>query len=433
MSEDVLLIESAILSDPDPLNVKVFEIQNSITDIEIFEHLDKPYLTGQVSFLDTYGVLDKMQFKGVEIFDVAFKFPQSDNASVKKRFIVDKIIGTTKKNDQSELVIFHIIEEHAFVSTLLNVNKAYEGSGREIVDKILTDNLDDYSLSLADSDEMRDNMQVIVPNMTPLEACNWIKDRTTSIGGTPYYFFSTLANLKKLHFVSLSTMIDEQKGSNLKEYLFSSALSSSTDRKLHPFIIQDYRSTSTADISSLVDKSLLGAQYNIIDTMTAAQNDVRLNSIQRFNNTPSLKSLGGSDFIFNNTYTYRGMPLNEIASRKTSTIMSGKSYSSHRSFRETSSPSNAIWAKALRSILVANPIDIVVSGQTFLDSTINKTIGNLIKIRFLNNNLDQNTNDVKENEDKTKSGKHLIYAARHIIRKERYDVVLSCVKLENLK
>jgi predicted metallo-beta-lactamase superfamily hydrolase len=84
-------------------------------------------------------------------------------------------------------------------------------------------------------------------------------------------------------------------------------------------------------------------------------------------------------------------------------------------------------------LVTANPIDVAVSGQTFLNPNVNKTIGNIISIRFLNNNLEQSNRDLTSITDKVKSGKHLVYAARHIIRKEKYDVVLSCVKLENLK
>ena len=75
---------------------------------------------------------------------------------------------------------------------------------------------------------MKDNMKVVVPNMTPLEACNWIKDRTTSISGTPYYFFSTLSNLKTLHFLSLSTMLNSQN-SGTREYYYSQSLSGAGD------------------------------------------------------------------------------------------------------------------------------------------------------------------------------------------------------------
>ena len=430
MSEDRLSIESAVISDPD--GVIVFEIQNSISDMEIFEHLDKPYLTGQVTFLDSYGVLDKMQFKGVEKFEVELAYPYLEDEPVRKTFIIDRIINTTKKNDKAELITFHIIEEHGFMSTFLNVNKAYEGSSRQIVEKIMLDYFEDYSLSEEDVDEMKDNMKVVVPNMTPLEACNWIKDRTTSISGTPYYFFSTLSNLKTLHFLSLSTMLDNQN-SDTREYYYSQSLSGAGDVSDRPYVIEDYRSNNNGDISNLIDKSLIGSEYGVINTVNGEVRKIPFDSVKKFESTPTLQELSKDSFIYNTDYTYKDKRLNEIASRKTFTVMTGQSYPDHKSFRETSSPTNAFWAKSLRSILTSTPIDIAVSGQTFLDSQINKSIGNLIKIRFLNNNVSSESNDLEEVTDKIKSGRHMIYAARHIIRKEKYDVVLSCVKLENLK
>jgi hypothetical protein len=83
-------------------------------------------------------------------------------------------------------------------------------------------------------------------------------------------------------------------------------------------------------------------------------------------------------------------------------------------------------------MLTTGSIDISVSGRNFIIYGKNRSIGNLIKLRFLNNQTPTTSTDISDLTDKVKSGKHLIYAARHIIRKERYDVTLSCVKLENL-
>lgn len=428
MSEDVLSIQSAIISDP--TGTKVFEIENSISDMEIFEHLDKPYLTGTVSFLDTVGVLDRIRFKGVERFEVSLKFPYDDRSPVTKTFIIDKILNTTKNNDKVELVTFHIIEEIAFISTFLNVNKAYEGSGRGIIEKIFSDYFEEYTLSQADEDEMIDNVKLIVPNMTPLEACNWIKDRTTSTAGTPYYLFSTLSNKKKVHFLPLSTMLS---GRSKSTYIYSRSLTGMDDPKIRPYIIEDYRVNRGGDLSSLINKSLMGAEYSFIDTSTGDPRTIKFDSLNRFRLTEQLKDLSGGEFIYNNDYLYKGKKINEIASRKTFMITTGHTYLNHRNFRELPSNSNAVWSKALRDIVTTNPIDIAVSGQTFLDPQVNRSIGNLINILFLNNDIQTETSNIDDSKDKVKSGRHLVYAARHIIRKEKYDVVLSCVKLENLK
>lgn len=430
MSEDRLSIVEATITSQD--GKKVFEIQKAISDMEIFEHLDKPYLTGTVSFLDTTGVFDDIIFKGEEKFQVGLKFPYLTSEPVRKTFIIDKILSTAKKNEKAELVTFHIIEEIGFISTFLNVNKAYEGGGREIIEKIFSDYFDDYELSKADEDELADMMQVVVPNMQPLEACNWIKDRTTSGNGSPFYLFSTLSNKQNIHFIPLSTMLQR---SNVKqrEYIYSQALSNTDDRNVRPYVIEDYRVRKGADLSSLISKSLIGAEYSFLDIATANPNTLLFNSIDRFNNNQELQALGTKDFAFQSSYEYKNKKLNEISSRKTFKISGSRTYLNHTNYNDFPSNSNIVWAKALRDIITSNPIDVAVSGQTFLNPNVNKTIGNVISIRFLNNNLEQSNRDLTSITDKVKSGKHLVYAARHIIRKEKYDVVLSCVKLENLK
>ena len=426
MSEDRLIIESAIISDP--LKVFVYEIENSISDIEIFEHIDKPYLTGIVNFVDSVGVFDTIQFKGIETFELTLRFPDNEDRPVKRTFIIDKIINTTKNNDKSELITFHIIEEIGFISTFLNVNKAYEGSSREIIEKIFFDYFDNYKLSKADIDELKDTMQLIVPNMTPLEACNWIKDRTTSVHGTPYYLFSTLSNQNVIHFLPLSTMLAQNTGPN--EYVYSQSGSAVEDRIARGYVIEDYNLKDGNNISNLVDKSLIGAEFSFLDTATVNARKIKHDSINKFKLTPDTN---GDSFIFNNDYTYKGKKLNEIVSRKTFQVNTSYSYQDHKSFREFSSTSNAVWSKALRNIITSNSIDIAVSGRNFLNAETNRTIGNLIKLRFLNNNIADENSSLFDVTDKVKSGKHLIYSTRHIIRKEKYDIVFSCVKLENIK
>lgn len=427
MPVDTIIIESAVLSDP--TGVFVYNIESVITDIEIFETLDKPYLTGTGSFLDTHGVATEIKFQGFEKLVVSFKYPNRDFA-ITKTFIVDKIIDITKQNDKVELITFHFIEEHAFISTFLNVNKAYSGSSREIITKIMGEAFRevDYTLSEADAGEMVEDMKLIVPNMRPLEACDWIKDRTTSNSGTPYYLFSTLSNKKKIHFLSLASLLSNIPDQNPYTYIQSNTGVAEASK----YTITSYKSKTGNDISSLIANGSIGAEYNFIDTLHGAQDFKQLDTTKKYGLTDDLTEDGKkTKFTFDTTYRYEGATLSEIASRKAATIMSTGVYQGHRGFREVYSKENAAWARALRSLLVSNPIEIVVSGESFFDADVNRTIGNTINIRFLNSNLSSRADDFEDVTDRVKSGRHLIYAAKHIMRQEKYDIILSCVKLEN--
>jgi len=426
MSEDRLIIEKAILSNPE--GTIVYEIENIITDIEIFEHIDKPYLTGLVSFLDTAGIYDTLKFKGVESFELALRYPEDDTATINRSFIVNSVFDTTKNNDKSELITLQIIETIGFVSTFLNVNKAYEGTSREIIEKMFLDYFNEYKLSEADGNEAKASMKVVVPNMNPLGACNWIKDRTTDFFGSPFYLFSTLGNNKTIHFLSLAKMLDQSGGD--KEYVYSQNATGTQNREAKNYIIQRYQTQSAPNISKMISKGLIGAEYNFWDTSTANPRPMKYDVINQFSLTSNLDT---ESFVFNNEYKYNEKKLNTIKSRKIYNIATSYLYGDNQSLREPNSWNNLVNARALRHIITNNAIDISVPGRNFLIANRNRTLGNIVRLRFLNNDANQENGDLDAATDKIKSGKHLIYAARHIIRKERYDVTFSCVKLENSK
>ena len=56
LSTDRLIIEIARISDAS--GRFIYNIENTITDFDIIEHIDKPYLTGIVTFQDNIGVYD---------------------------------------------------------------------------------------------------------------------------------------------------------------------------------------------------------------------------------------------------------------------------------------------------------------------------------------------------------------------------------------
>jgi hypothetical protein len=74
---------------------------------------------------------------------------------------------------------------------------------------------------------------------------------------------------------------------------------------------------------------------------------------------------------------------------------------------------------------------MIVSGLDFLDGDKHSTIGNNIAVEFTKSSADRNR--ASSQVDTRRSGNYTILAARHMFKKERYDIALSCVKLGNLR
>jgi hypothetical protein len=429
MSVDRLIIEKAVITAGD--GVTKVDISATLTDMVIYEHIDKPYLTGSVSFMDTEGVFNKIQFKGLEEFSFAAKFPEDSGPTISRKFVIDATVDTSKNNDNSELVTVHFVEEIAFISSFLNVNKSYTGSSREIVEKIMLDSFTNVELSAEDDKEAKYDMQVVVPNMTPLGAANWIKDRTTSTSGTPYYLFSTLGQPGKMHFMSLATMI-EAPAVNPKEYRYSQSTTQraveSRDPEAQYHDIKNYEQIPL-NISDLINKGLISSQQGWWDTSVSGDAGTQFEIENTISQVPSFNR---NNFKFKNEYMYKDGKLNTIQSRKQYSIHSSYPYSEHKSFRELENLNRAMTSKAIRRILTTGALNIAVSGRKFIVAGKNRTIGNSINIRFLDNEDAAKSAGIDEMTDKVKSGKHMIYAVRHNISLERYNVTLTCTKLENL-
>ena len=74
---------------------------------------------------------------------------------------------------------------------------------------------------------------------------------------------------------------------------------------------------------------------------------------------------------------------------------------------------------------------MVVDGIDFLDGDKHSTIGNQLRIEIATTNPEPEKTASRI--DKRKSGDYLIFATRHMFKREKYDLALTCVKLGNYK
>ncbi len=434
------ILEKAVVSSSAFVGGKTIDLKNIITDIEIYEHLDKPYLTGNVVFVDEYSIYNAVDFSGAEKISLQFSLPGADMIPVAKDFIIEKTVKNIRSNDRSATVLFHIVEEHAFNSSLINVNKSYTGKPVEIIQKIVKDNLK-KNFSGPVKPDNQNPIRVIIPNLTPLEAAKWIRDRASSIDGVPYFFFSTLAN-QNLHIIGLDEMLTT--ASDPKPYVYSqisTSFASSTGIDDQAYLIQNYVSKSNDEIISLVKKGLVGARYFFYDPLTGIPID---NTHTDFNLDKMLKDLVNKDIIgktqnkiaFSSGYELDGVPFAELKSKVITNLVTTNTYSGADlgNYSQASTLADhrlKIVSEALRSILTRNAIEVALPGRNFLFGQYSNTIGNQISLRFLDTATTKATPS-NEEFDRKKSGDYLMYAVKHQFKKERYDVIASCVKLADI-
>lgn len=412
------------------------DIAATVTDLDVFEHLDKPYVTAILGFVDVEDLVGGMNLSGGERVSVTLKTNLENSIPVIKIFYIDKVVSANKTNGNEEFFTLHLIEDIAFKSNLLNVNKSYTGKTSRIVEKIADDFLDTkVDIAASGAHETK----VIVPNLTPIDAMCWVKNRSTTSTGYPYYLFSNLIDLN-LQFKDLQTMMtskvmNDQEGTEYTHYESQMGSETSLGRRR---IIMAYQARDNYDLYSLIDKGLLGAEYQYLDVISPKHdtNGKRKDYKFKFDIDKEVNELLVQDNIVQKGQyplydsTRYDWSVDKIKSRKITRLGSSKIFSDNQSLSQRRGADgyrlNEI-SRTLAELLKNDAMSFVVNGLDFFDGAQNTTIGNKLRIRFLKNSITDDTDKF----DHKKSGDYLIFACKHSFTTSEYTLTFSGVKLSN--
>ena len=422
------------------INSKSFQtkvdVKEVVTNIEIYEHLEKTYLTAVMSVVDADDIISGSNISGGETVIITIKSTRPKTRPVRKKFYIDKMTTSQKTSSNVEFYVFHLVEDIAFLSSLKNVNKSYSGTPQAIIENIFkeikSDDEDTLEKTIESSSQTDQNsMKVIVPNMSPLDAMSWIKDRACTSKGYPFYLMSTLVD-DNLVFVDLETMLKE--GSITREpYTYGGDIAGGNDISIGTSdrrAILGYKSSNTENLLSLIKKGLIGAEYQFINPTSNKKNTTVDFDVQEVT-----KKLSEDLKVDEETSPY---PKDYTFSKQKSRIIARAGTTNPykegiKSYREVDNEDEGQYKKDIMresfdSLLKKNPLTILVNGVDFLDGDAHTTIGKLIDIEFARNLAPQRDNYYLDNK---KSGAFLIYSAKHSFTPEDYVISFSCVKVDN--
>lgn len=436
-TQDDYIIESAILSTDRAVSSNAFDISRVISDLEIYEHLDKPYLTGKVMFVDNNDVLGNIDFQGGEKLTITIKPLTSESSVYKitKTFYTQKIISAEKVNDDVQTIVFYLIEDIAFVSSVQNINKSYKGSPSSIISQISNKYLNRDILTQDES--YQNKMKVIVPNLHPIEAMLWLKNKTTNSDGLPFYLYSVLAD-DNLRFYDLGSILRAGPMNKNTPFLYTQA-ASQTRLGDNQVIIQSFEYNNTDDLLTLIRQGFVGSKHQFYDSLTGTDQTIEFKV-----DDDAFQILVDKDYFDKNQNKFNYGPNYKLNEKRLSSYNSVhitdissagvyKNIGDHKTINQEKDSygyKKRIIGSTLKNFMTKSPVSMQMRGIHFIDGSPGRehlTIGNTIRVL-----IPQSTTVVDNSNaefDKRKSGDYIIYAARHMFSKERYDVKLLCTKL----
>ena len=427
------------------------ELNRIVTDVEVFEHIEKPYLTGRIMLIDDSSFYENADIQGTERIQLTIVSSEEDSTPIVKTFFMAKVEKIQKVQDNAQTLMIHLVEDIFYLSSLKNVNRHYTGSRSNIIGKI-AQNFLNKRVFLTGKD--KSVIEVIVPNLHPLEAMMWLNKKAVSSRGYPFYLYSTFVG-------------DELRMENLGDILQRPALNAGEDDAAFSIsslkaqdtmnvtaqrrIIENHQMNSQENLLDLIRKGLISSKFEYIDTLTEDTRSIDYNS-----RTSLFKNLL-NDGVLNEKQKNPQVDFAELIEDKTidkfrpltCTYIGGSmafrdsdtaegftpfTYNawnnSYGEYKTAADYKLNVISSTMDAILKKNPLIINLNGLEFIKGDAHRTIGNNISIAV------QSTHDQADDKvDRKKSGDYLIYSVRHMFKKtvDKYDVVMNCVKIGNLQ
>ena len=443
------LIESAIFTaDRNPsLDNKPLDISRSIAELNIYESVELPYLTGTCALVDDVRFRDAIGIKGSERITFTI-LPYEDAEPIIKTFMITGIAANTTANERTEVHTLTLMEEHGYLSSVMKISESYTGLPEQIVENILNSHLGKvvrYESRVA----LQQKMKVNIPYWNPLQATEWLRDRMASSVGAPYFLYASFRD-DLLRLEDLDNMMTKDPWNKKDPYSYSLTSHNSSkisNKRAEFFHVKSYEASQIESTLRLAQGGAIGSEFKTMDLTSSGQTqNTRHNSNTTLNNfIESVET--NADLNTSIGYDWKLMFAKSATNFKNIGELNSKVFSevvTSRKFYETDGETPIagyadehlqeglyklkIKSAALRAILLNNVFEISVPGQPYLVSDLDIGVGSNILLNYaVASQADGSINagDV----DRNKSGKFLVYRTRHMFSEGNYNVKMDIVKL----
>lgn len=425
-----------------------FNVQNQIVEFNVFESLDKPYLTGSVAILDDKGLFDAIQFQGTELFRLSMASLQNDLDPIfQKEFYLTGVERSVKSNDnaKSSVYLFSFIEKHAFKSRLTKISRSFNSSLDFAITQIIGREFKkdtDISYYLSAEGEQVNPIQTrikgIIPNLTPLQTIEWMLSRATTNTGSPFFCWSTIHD-ERLRFGNLDVMIKQKPFNSKLPYTYNPANVSTAEEAgdtEQGFTIKEIITKNQGNTYKLMDAGSVSANMGNTNLNTG------LISNRHFSIRKTLEKLEKEGIteekmqnVFDPDIKIDDVPLDDYDAMKYHTLTSSGTYGQYRSYHDEPDPTlflKKLEGRAVKNHLFKNQYMAVVTGTAFF--LAKASVGDMVRMKVVNDNSEVTLFSSEDDMlDKRKSGDFLIYDIRHTFQDTSHTVAMNLVKLERDK
>ena len=393
------------------------DISGIFEEINIFDSIFNPCITGNILIKDSIGLSHILSFDGSEILKLDIG-KDEDSVKMKRAFRIYKQSDRKNLNQTSEVYVLHFVSDEFIFSEQQKVNQSYTKTYSDVAINLLTEYLNvPINLLYGDFQNSIGIKDIVVPNLKPIEALEWCAKRAVDKSSSPSFIF--FENRLGYNFTTLSSLMSKDIIANINY----SPKNLKTENGIANEILgaRDIKIISQYDFINNIQNGVFAGKFVGFDPITRKISEKAITFSEHYktmnhgNKTPNLAVVE-----------------NRAGAKNTEMFNSKKSLYSFGFFRkdskyiqqndptslqkDTDSFRYIFQRQAIFNNLLNQRIQVVLPGNFFISS------GFMVNVMIPNHSAKTKEDD---NMDKTLYGKYLIIATRHIIKYDRHEVVFE--------
>lgn len=385
-------------------------IRGIMEQIDLYENIVSPVIMGSIVVVDTIGISKALSTGSCYIHMNLSKDDQNKNLlNYEKTFRIYKQEKRQSKAARSETYIFYFCSDELIVSEQTRVSKSYDDSYSKVAENILKNYLkvNNDKIQISPSKGIK---HIVVPSLKPLDALVWCAHRAINEKNIPDFLF--FENKFGFNFASLSSLF---KSTPVDLHFSVKNIAQGINDPQNLFGVKTSEVVSQFNLLESVKKGTYASSIYGFDLIT------RSFFKQNINNTYYDKTelLNKNKSI---PISQNGIDPSTANDSKRTLIVTDSLYSQSDYAKEKAPNSNLhspefslAHKTAVLSFLSNKKMKILLPGNFSL------TIGMIANLKYPKKGELQKGKEL----DYSFSGKHMIFAIRHIITPQIHETILE--------
>jgi hypothetical protein len=362
-----------------------------LDELNIYEDIFSNTISGEISIIDSGNYISRLNFHGNEYLSIKFGTPYLKPYD--KVFRIYKISNVELQTQSTLKYKIHFCSEEFIVNQEKKVSKSYQGlqTSQIILDIAKTYlGVSPSKLNLNNIEQSVGIKNIIIPNMRPLEAINWLA--SISINDVLSSAFLFYENRDGFNFKSLDNIFN----GNIRKALRMGNKNTDNDAVTNQFYFDDFQITQSFDLLNSISSGAYSSEMYKLDLLRQQVDYTKFDPASN-----SFKTL--------NTY----LPFNLARNRFNQSLLDSTAYTRYFVGVEGDLTDKWLLQRASQfSLLNSYKMNIQISGDSELK------VGDMLELSFPDMGRYEESSQISE--DPFKSGLFLVTTLRHTIIRDKY-------------